>query len=43
MAGFAEVCFKGSRKAYFTYHDLDLRPGASVVVEVERGGGGAGR
>lgn len=35
--GFAEVCFKGSRKAYFSYRDLDLRPGAHVVVEADRG------
>ena len=37
MAGFAEVQFKGSRKGYFSYDNLDLPPGASVVVEADRG------
>ncbi len=38
MAGFAEVRFKGTRKAYFSYgEDLDLRPGLPVVVEADRG------
>ena len=37
MAGFAEVRFKGTRKAYYTYADLDLAPGVPVVVEAERG------
>ncbi|MGD8319872.1 MAG: regulatory iron-sulfur-containing complex subunit RicT [Gemmatimonadota bacterium] len=37
MAGFAEVRFKGSRRAYFSYADLELRPGVSVVVEADRG------
>ncbi len=38
MAGFAEVRFKGTRKAYYTYGaDLDLRPGLPVVVEADRG------
>jgi len=37
MAGFAEVRFKGTRKAYFTFADLELRPGAAVVVEADRG------
>ncbi len=37
MSGFAEVRFKGSRKAYFSYRDLDLRPGLHVVVEADRG------
>jgi cell fate regulator YaaT (PSP1 superfamily) len=37
MAGFAEVRFKGTRKGYFTYSDLDLCPGQEVVVEAERG------
>ncbi|GMV05601.1 MAG: hypothetical protein AMXMBFR53_18780 [Gemmatimonadota bacterium] len=37
MAGFAEVRFKGTRKAYFAYGDMDLRPGAAVVVEADRG------
>ncbi|HSG07655.1 MAG TPA: regulatory iron-sulfur-containing complex subunit RicT [Longimicrobiales bacterium] len=37
MAGFAEVRFKGTRKGYFTYTDLDLNPGQEVVVEADRG------
>jgi len=38
MTGFAEVRFKGTRRAYFTYgSDLDLRPGLQVVVEADRG------
>jgi cell fate regulator YaaT (PSP1 superfamily) len=38
MAGFAEVRFKGTRKAYFAYAgELSLRPGLSVVVEADRG------
>ncbi len=37
MAGFAEVQFKGSRKAYFSYDNLTLPPGAAVVVEADRG------
>jgi cell fate regulator YaaT (PSP1 superfamily) len=37
MSGFAEVRFKGTRKAYFTFADLDLRPGDRVIVEAERG------
>lgn len=38
MSGFAEVRFKGSRTAYFSYGgDLDLRPGLDVVVEADRG------
>jgi cell fate regulator YaaT (PSP1 superfamily) len=37
MVGFAEVCFKGTRKGYFTYADLDLRPGSHVIVEADRG------
>jgi len=38
MAGFAEVRFKGTRKAYFSFGgELDLRPGLSVVVEADRG------
>lgn len=37
MGGFAEVRFKGSRKEYFGFADLDLRPGQHVVVEAERG------
>ena len=37
MAGFAEVRFKGTRKAYYSYSGLDLRAGAHVVVEADRG------
>ena len=37
MVGFAEVCFKGTRKGYFTYAELDLRPGSHVIVEADRG------
>ena len=37
MAGFAEVCFKGTRKDYYSYTDMDLRPGHYVIVEAERG------
>ncbi len=37
MSGFAEVRFKGSRKAYYSYAELDLRPGLHVVVEADRG------
>ena len=37
MAGFAEIRFKGTRKGYFSYSQLDLRPGHAVVVEADRG------
>jgi len=37
MVGFAEVCFKGTRKGYFTYAEMDLRPGSHVIVEADRG------
>ncbi|HSH74067.1 MAG TPA: regulatory iron-sulfur-containing complex subunit RicT, partial [Longimicrobiales bacterium] len=37
MAGFAEVRFKGSRKAYFSYGGIDIRPGQHVIVEADRG------
>jgi len=37
MVGFAEVRFKGTRKGYFSYADLDLRPGSQVIVEADRG------
>jgi cell fate regulator YaaT (PSP1 superfamily) len=37
MAEFAEVRFKGTRKAYFAYADLELEPGLAVVVEADRG------
>ena len=35
----AEVRFKGTRKAYFVWEDMDapLRSGEAVLVEVERG------
>lgn len=36
-SGFAEVRFKGTRKAYYGYADLDLRPGQQVIVEADRG------
>jgi cell fate regulator YaaT (PSP1 superfamily) len=37
MTGFAEIRFKGTRKAYFAYRDLDLTPGQHVVVQADRG------
>jgi cell fate regulator YaaT (PSP1 superfamily) len=37
VSGFAEVRFKGTRRAYFSYGDLDLRPGQRVIVEADRG------
>jgi len=37
MVGFAEVRFKGTRKAYFSYSDMDLRPGTHVIVAADRG------
>jgi cell fate regulator YaaT (PSP1 superfamily) len=38
QAGFlVEVGFKGMRKQFFTSHDVTLRPGEWVLVEVERG------
>ena len=37
MSGFAEVRFKGTRKAYYGYSGLDLRPGNRVIVEADRG------
>ena len=37
MASFAEVRFKGTRKSYFAYEALDIVPGASVIVEADRG------
>lgn len=37
MKGFAEVRFKGTRKSYFTFHDLSLQVGADVIVEADRG------
>lgn len=37
MAGFVEVRFKGSRKEYFSYENLDLTPGDRVIVEADQG------
>ena len=37
MPGFAEVRFKGHRKAYFRYEALTLTPGDAVIVEADRG------
>jgi len=37
VPGFAEIRFKGTRKDYFSYSGLDLRPGQSVIVEADRG------
>ena len=37
LSDFAEVRFKGTRKAYYSYGDLDLRPGHHVIVEADRG------
>jgi cell fate regulator YaaT (PSP1 superfamily) len=37
MAGFAEVRFKGTRKGYYSYRGLDLRPGHHVIVQADRG------
>lgn len=37
MAGFAEIRFKGTRKGYYSYRDLDLRPGQHVIVQADRG------
>jgi cell fate regulator YaaT (PSP1 superfamily) len=37
MPEFAEVRFKGTRKGYFSYDNLDLRPGQHVIVQADRG------
>ena len=37
VASFAEVRFKGTRRDYFSYQDLELRPGSKVIVEADRG------
>ena len=37
MPGFAEIRFKGDRKEYFSYTDLDVRPGQHVIVQADRG------
>ena len=36
-AGFAEISFKGNRKAYFGYTNLNLRPALHVIVEAAQG------
>ncbi len=36
-SGFAEISFKGNRKAYFGYTNLTLRPGLDVIVEADPG------
>ena len=36
-SGFAEILFKGNRKAYFGYTNLDLRPDLHVIVEADQG------
>ena len=35
--GFAEISFKGNRKAYFGYTNLNLRPDLHVIVEADQG------
>ena len=35
--GFAEISFKGNRKAYYGYTDLHLMPGMNVIVEADPG------
>ncbi|GMR12253.1 MAG: stage 0 sporulation family protein [Gemmatimonadota bacterium] len=37
MADFAEVRFKGTRKAYYSFDRLELQAGSHVIVEVDRG------
>jgi len=37
MTTFAEIRFKGTRRAYFTSDGLELRPGQQVIVEADRG------
>jgi len=37
MVGFAEIRFKGTRRGYFSVRGLEIRPGAHVVVEADRG------
>ena len=36
-SGFAEISFKGNRKAYFGYTNLNLRPDLHVIVEADQG------
>jgi len=37
MTTFVEIRFKGTRRDYFSNRGLELRPGAHVVVEADRG------
>jgi len=37
VGGFAEVRFKGTRRGYFSYRELEVAPGSHVVVEADRG------
>ncbi len=37
MTRFAEVGFKGSRRDYYGYENIELAPGDPVIVEAERG------
>lgn len=37
MTGLAEVRFKGNRKGYFSFSQMELRPGIHVIVEADRG------
>ena len=37
MAEFAEVRFKGTRRGYYSFDQLELEPGSTVIVEVDRG------
>jgi len=37
VTGFAEVRFKGSRRDYYAFRGLSLRPGSHVIVEADRG------
>jgi cell fate regulator YaaT (PSP1 superfamily) len=37
VSHFAEISFKGTRKDYYAYQGLDLRPGQHVIVETDRG------
>jgi len=37
VPGFAEVQFKGTRRDYFSYRELNLTPGDHVIVEADRG------
>jgi cell fate regulator YaaT (PSP1 superfamily) len=37
MTSFAEIRFKGTRRDYFAVRGLEVRPGAHVVVEADRG------